>query len=219
MALGDAAFSNADIMRRLAMLERQLAEVRAARRLENATIGAGGLRVAGGGVIRSTDFDGDMVLGDAGENGWALGVERLALRGQFLGPVAFDVQEDSTSNFTITTTETTRATVTVPVPAWADQAMTTAIVTANGVYENGAFPSVSLTARARIDGIDGLAPFQAVDNNSLGHVTVSQSRLLDVSATSSFQVLGRMNVAADTWAAHERTFCHLSVTTLFRSTS
>jgi hypothetical protein len=47
----DAAFSRGDVMRRLADLERQVADLSTARRLESASIGTGGLSVRGGHVI------------------------------------------------------------------------------------------------------------------------------------------------------------------------
>jgi hypothetical protein len=47
----DAAFSRGDVMRRLADLERQVADLSTARRLEAASIGTGGLSVRGGHVI------------------------------------------------------------------------------------------------------------------------------------------------------------------------
>jgi hypothetical protein len=49
--VSDAARSNGDVMRRLVELEAQVREMRAARRLEAATIGAGGLTIKDGGEL------------------------------------------------------------------------------------------------------------------------------------------------------------------------
>ncbi|WP_116051671.1 tail fiber domain-containing protein [Amycolatopsis palatopharyngis] len=66
MALGDAAFSNGDIMRRLRELEATVRELRGARRLESSTIGAGGVRVKGEGGIRLQN-GGGLTVEDGGD--------------------------------------------------------------------------------------------------------------------------------------------------------
>jgi hypothetical protein len=72
MAIGDAAFSQGDIMRRIKALEDKQREQGAGRRLENATIGDGGLRIKGDGGITLqngggvTVEDGGGVLIEAG---------------------------------------------------------------------------------------------------------------------------------------------------------
>lgn len=58
--IGDAAFSRGDIMRELREMKREIRELKAARTLENATIGQGGLRVKGGRI--SILDDGSLVL-------------------------------------------------------------------------------------------------------------------------------------------------------------
>lgn len=57
----DAAFSRGDYMRRLERLEREVEQLRSARRLEHATIGQGGLRVRGEGGITLQDGGGLLV--------------------------------------------------------------------------------------------------------------------------------------------------------------
>lgn len=69
MVASDAAFSRGDIMRRLRELEKQVERLQTARRLEAASIGAGGLRLIGG-LLRIQDTDGDDMFragGDPGE--------------------------------------------------------------------------------------------------------------------------------------------------------
>lgn len=55
-------FSQGDVMRRLAELERQVQQVQTARRLESASIGSGGLRIHSGGgiVVQGADGGGDV---------------------------------------------------------------------------------------------------------------------------------------------------------------
>lgn len=66
MAIGDAAFSSGDIMRRLRQLETEVRELRSARRLESSTIGEGGLKVKGeGGIL--VQNGGDLEVTDGGE--------------------------------------------------------------------------------------------------------------------------------------------------------
>jgi hypothetical protein len=66
MALGDAAFSQADIMRRLAGLEAELRAIKSSRRLENSTVGEGGVRVKGSGGI-TLQAGGGMAVQDGGD--------------------------------------------------------------------------------------------------------------------------------------------------------
>lgn len=62
-----AAFSNGDIMRRLRELERKVDQNAAARSLERATIGQGGLRVKGEGGVRIED-GGELIVTGPGES-------------------------------------------------------------------------------------------------------------------------------------------------------
>jgi hypothetical protein len=68
----DAAFSRGDIMREIADLKRQVADLSTARRLEAASIGAGGLTVRGGhitvtdGTLAARDSIGDVFRVDPG---------------------------------------------------------------------------------------------------------------------------------------------------------
>lgn len=61
MAIGDAAFHGGNVMRRLAEMDARLREATAGRRLENATIGEGGLRIKDGGGVTIQD-DGSLVV-------------------------------------------------------------------------------------------------------------------------------------------------------------
>lgn len=63
--IGEAAFSQGDVMRRLRQLEQAIATVAAGRRLEDASIGAGGIRVHSGGLI-TVEGGGDVEVLDGG---------------------------------------------------------------------------------------------------------------------------------------------------------
>lgn len=156
MAIGDAAFGKGDIMRRLHQLEGDLRELRSARRLESSTIGQGGLKVKGFGSIRSTNFDGDVTTGDPGTEGWALGAERLALRGQLVGPVGFGSARDVQFNVTIQpgVPGEILAESTIGVPDWADEAIV--IATADATGDNtGIQNDDAFFVYAHIDGLNG----------------------------------------------------------------
>lgn len=156
MAIGDAAFSSGDIMRRLHQLEGDLRELRSARRLESSTIGAGGLKIAGGGSIRSTNFDGDVTAGDPGTEGWALGAERLALGGQLVGPVGFGSARDFQLpvTFDVGVPGATLASATIDVPEWADEAIV--IATADATGDNtGTQGDDAFFVYAKVAGLNG----------------------------------------------------------------
>lgn len=68
MAIGDAALSKGDLMRRLHRLERHVQELQAGRRLAAATVGEGGIRITDGGnldieggALRVFDASGNLV--------------------------------------------------------------------------------------------------------------------------------------------------------------
>src|SRR5699024_1146374 len=67
--ISDQARSPGDVMRRLAELERAVTQLRNARVLENAAIGAGGLRVHSGGSVRIQDGGNLNVSGDTSFSG------------------------------------------------------------------------------------------------------------------------------------------------------
>lgn len=247
--IGDAAFSQGDVMRRLRELEGLVRELTAGRRLENATVGAGGLRIkgaggirlqAGGGltvedggdivieggdlvvigegVMRSENFDGNMTAGDPGSDGWALGNERLALRGQLVSPVSFDAKHSFNNGFAITTAITTQATVTFPVPAWADEALISVTVTGSGRNDTAAQDRFGVTSD--IDGeINPGHWASALGNGFHAHNSVVQTRVVDVSAKTEVICLGRILADFATWSASVSNTCDLSATAIFRRAS
>jgi hypothetical protein len=106
--IGDAAFSDGDIMRRLRTLEQHVRELNAGRRLENATVGAGGVTVKGTGGVTLTD-GGDLTVEGGGditvegggefrvihESGDNLLAVHRGSSGQYIGNIALSVQTHS----------------------------------------------------------------------------------------------------------------------------
>lgn len=217
MAIGDAAFSSGDIMRRLQQLETELRELRSARRLESSTIGEGGMRVAGGGVIRSTDFDGDMVSGNPGSTGWALGNDRLALLGAMVVPVEFHSAFEHGGPFAIDTTITTKASMVVPVPDWADEAAV--IVVGMFSAQNKSASSDALNGWTRVDGDAGQGFNKTVAVNEVFDITTGQAEVINVSGKPSFVIDAQVWTAANSWPLDNTNNVAMSAMILFRSAS
>jgi hypothetical protein len=127
------------LARRLADLERLVRELAAAPTLSNASISQGGISVDAGGVIQSTDFDGTLPA-SPGTTGWALGgagssaiFNTISLRSGIISndalanPVAPKSVHADASNFSLSTTQTAKATATVPVPAGFSTALVIAV--------------------------------------------------------------------------------------------
>lgn len=214
--IGDAAQSNGDIMRRLRELERFVQELAAARKLENATIGKGGIRVDAEGLIRSTTFDGDLRAENPGTVGWALGADRLVLGGQFVSPLGYSSEDGEEREFAYTTTPTERATVTITVPQWARQAIVQTAVTAQAVNSRDVLDYLGI----RID-IHGVVsgntlflpawPFGDVSAGFVGGTRYGSRLITDLGSTVTTSAL--MHVNGGTWASHTNNFVdnHTSV--------
>lgn len=217
MAIGDAAFSSGDIMRRLHQLESELRELRSARRLENATIGAGGVRVAGGGSLRSTSFNGDLAQDEPGTTGWALGADKLVLRGQFVGPVAFGTARGFTAPVTHTAglPPDKQATAKLFVPGWADEALI--LVTADVTADNtSAQNDDALFVSASAGSVTGEEMMVAV--NSGRQLPVSSSLALVVgNPESTIEVACRTRTNIATWPGDgSNNRCAVSAIAVFR---
>lgn len=77
---GAGAFSQGDVMRRIRRLEQEITQLRTGRRLESASIGAGGLRILGG-LLRVQDVFGDDMFRAGGDPG------EVFIRDDILGPL------------------------------------------------------------------------------------------------------------------------------------
>jgi hypothetical protein len=153
------------MVRELADLRRMIESERSARSLEAATIGAGGLTVAGG-TIKSADFDGDVIADTSGTMGWGLGgpsgnavFNNITLRGGIIGddaltnPVQAAIADGASGGYTFTGTAAVYETVNVPVPAGFSQALVMAVATVGmTAITTGSTP---LQGQARINGVLG----------------------------------------------------------------
>lgn len=211
--IGDAAQSTGDIMRRLRELERFVQELAAARKLENATIGKGGIRVDAEGLIRSTTFDGNLAADNPGTAGWALGADRLVLGGQFVTPLGFGRGDERESDFAITTTQVARAEAFIDVPSWATEAIVFSGHVAQGLTDE---PSGDyLTIQGEIDGSGGQgANFLAFAAGASAAGTVVHNRLL-TSLGTRISIATRLNSTAGSWGASSVNFASSTAIALF----
>jgi len=212
-SVADAAQSNGDIMRRLRELERFVQEQFAARRLENATIGRGGIRVDEEGTIRSTTFDGDLLAENPGTAGWALGADRLVLGGQFVGPISFDERKNWTSGFALGTAITGYVGVNIPVPSWADQAIILSGHTVQVLNDTGVLAYVTL--RGDIDGEgSGGVNLGAVDG-TFASGSIMHSGLVNEPG-STILVETVINATGTAWGADPLNYTSVNAIALFR---
>lgn len=84
---GPAAFSEGNIMRRMRRLEAEVAQLRTARNLESALIGAGGLRIRGG-QLTIQDIDGDDMFRAGGDPG------ELFIREDLISPLVEQIVQE-----------------------------------------------------------------------------------------------------------------------------
>lgn len=125
-----------DLMSMLKDHSRRLRKLETAAGLGNSAIGAGGLIIRNNGAVRSEDFaagaTGYRLQGDSAE------FNDLTLRGGIIGndaltsPVHPQVNRLRTNDFPITTTETTRLSLPIPIPAGYTKALILALVRATG---------------------------------------------------------------------------------------
>ncbi|MQA62296.1 MAG: hypothetical protein GEU86_12520 [Actinophytocola sp.] len=178
----------------------------------------GGMRVDGGGVIRSEDFDGDMPAGNPGSTGWALGNNRLALLGAMVVAVDFFADAQFESGVTITTTPSPVATVTVtvPVPGWAVQAGVFAGAL-HAATNAGASDTDNLLGQIDLDGFTSAGVSKSIVTGKSDEFTTIIGRTLNVAGRSSFDVSALSWTAEQTWSNAASASIDVSVT--FRSAS
>lgn len=213
--IGDAAQSTGDIMRRLRELERFVQELAAARKLENATIGKGGIRVDESGLIRSTTFDGDLAADNPGTTGWALGADSLVLRGEFVGPVDFEGRGGSDDDFAVTTTRTNRGTANIPVPPWADEALVLCSVTGQAVNDRAVQDYLGM--KPVVNGITlGRDAFFLAGAGNIACGSVTFSITISVIDLTVISCAAEMWANGGTWSANSVNFMQANGTAIFR---
>jgi hypothetical protein len=200
--IGDVAFSQGDIMRRLRELEAQVRELNAGRRLENASIGAGGIRVKDGGTIRSDTFDGDLAVNNPGTAGWAVGRDRMAVLGAMLQPVAAGTSGNGLDelSFPVRVAGDNRSEGTVIVPPWARVALIHTTVAASIKNTSGVTDIAYL--RPVIEGELGGEMFTYLDAGKWGHVSCSDTRNLAIARGGGLLTISaRLRTQLGDWTA------------------
>jgi hypothetical protein len=200
-----------DVMRRLRELEQAVQRLQTSRRLESASIGAGGLTVKADGSIRSDEFDGDLERFDPGSRGWALGNDAavfatLVLRDRLITDDALAKPVDvggagaSSLGFGLSTTGTDVVTAVVEVPVWAGRALVWAWANASVGNQSGSADFGYI--RAAIDGTAGGEMYAATSDGSWSNIFASAQRVItDESLGSTISVACRMRSNSGSWPA------------------
>jgi len=214
--VGDAAFSTGDVMRRLRELESTVRELSAGRRLENASIGAGGIRVKSQGVIRSDTFDGNLSTNTPGDHGWALGADRLVIRGQFVGPFDFEGRGGQADDFTVNTTRVDRATASIPVPSWADEALVLCSVTGQAINP-GTNPQDYLGLKPVVNGVTlGRDAFFVAMPGNIACGSVTFSITIPVDDVSTIECAAQLWANGNDWGSNTFNMAQTNGTAIFR---
>lgn len=128
--------------------------------------------------------------------------------------LSFDNASAIETNFGLTTTETSRAAVTLTVPSWADEALVTAIAGCQAVNSRAVVDYLRLDTR--IAGVDGgLSLSFPADPGGIGAGTVSSTRLVS-SPGATIAVSARVLANGGTWSVNASTGATVSAFALFR---
>ena len=226
--IGDAAQSNGDIMRRLRELEAMVRELTAGRRLENASIGKGGLRVREDGTIRSETFDGNLLLGHPGTRGWALGADRLAVDGALVSSTDTDTDHVTEQGFGLTQSMVTRAEIVITPPSWVREGDELNICAWFSItHRNSTTQTDRLMAqlhfvRAGDNGLLGGSTgvlFDDLPGETFGHVSCSGRLAWNAfgdGAESAVKVRGLAGAWLASWAAETDARCQLLTVATYR---
>lgn len=134
--------------------------------------------------------------------------------------VSFGGNGVSTTNFTVPTTPTTRASLTIPTPAWADEAVV--LVTANASLYNNQASIQFASLQVLIDGVQGGAAtsgFAPAGNASGAYyqsMTASAQRVITPGASIALAAQV-WNQGSTAWAADTTQQCNLDAIAVFRS--
>lgn len=161
------------------------------------------------------------VVGLLGQGGtwWIIGRVTLPGSADFASAsVAFASGSDFTSNFTVPSALTTRATVTLDVPSWADEAAVISTATASLLNTSGADDFAFMWAL--IGGVGGTASGSGFSSGAsiqrFQNLTSNYSRVFTPGATIS--VVAQLGTNSGTsWAADTGNRCGLSAIAIFRS--
>lgn len=205
------------VPKKIRELEQAIAELRAARTLESASIGAGGLI--------SANFDGTLDPAAAGTSGWGLSgtsgdaiFNNLVLRGGIIGddaltnPVMPAAMSDNANNFPLSNSVITApATLAIPVPA----GFTTALVIATSDLTVTSTVASTASVRTSING--NFTPFGqsvAAPANEQMFVSNTFAQVL-TSLGSSIAVQAQVAAAGANIPAGGGTWVNLNALALF----
>lgn len=212
--IADAAQNQGDVMRRLRDLERMVQEIAAGRRLENATIGRGGIRVDEEGLIYSTTFDGHPAAGDSGTMGWALGSDRLVLDGVFVNPLQSRSQSAVANNFTVGTADEVIVSMNMTPPTWAEAV--TIFVQFAATARNNAAGTEIMWGRTNIGTTSSASMPCDRESGLLAHVSTSLTIYSYVIDEGSVPVEGRLQSSASFGAADGNNIAQLTALAIYQ---
>lgn len=181
----EGAISKGDVMRRIADLERQVAELHTVRRLESAAIGVGGLRFFGGGSAAFEGGGGISILdgGNIRQTGGSYRADDAT------GEKVFEVVSDPASIFLRQELIEDVATAVFAARVFAD-----------------AIATLEATSSATYTDLATVGPSVTVDIGTSGRAIVMWGATISPSAAGtggsvSFAVSGATTIAATNWAA------------------
>lgn len=217
--------STVDLMSMIKEHARRLRKLETAAGLGNSSVGAGGLRVYGGGGITieapgTIDVGGPATFGGATTIGGDLAVTgTLSLPAGIIGndalaePVAFGGAGASGGNFAVTTTSTVATSSTIAVPVWADQAIVLAV--ANGGAWNDRAVADYLFVLAEIDGTSGGGTPGLTGPASFANASASAQRIVN-NPGATITVACRVHAVDGTWSANTANVAHVDAIAIFR---
>lgn len=135
--------------------------------------------------------------------------------------VAFADLRDSSSNFALSTSFTTKVSGSFAVPAWADEALVTC--TLNVALFNGSGEAANFAQlQTSIDGIThslAAGGFTAGTTSQTNYDTLGQTHAETLTSLgSSIPILGQVRATEDAWANFANNQAFLTATAIFRST-
>lgn len=133
--------------------------------------------------------------------------------------VAFGRLRSGASNFSISSVAAAKVTGTIPVPAWADEAVVFA--TAFATVKNSTTGGHYVFLNTEIDGITGAEVFSPTEPNGVleawTSLSASDARVL-TSLGSVLTLSARMRTSDATFAANASNLCYIIAIAVFRST-
>lgn len=135
--------------------------------------------------------------------------------------VAFADLRDSSSNFSLSTTFTTKVSGSIAVPAWADEALVSCTLNV-ALFNGGAGVANFAQLQTSIDGIThslAAGGFTSGATSQTNYDTLNQTHAETLTSLgSSISILGQARCTTGTWAGNANNQAFLTATAIFRST-